>query len=66
MKITRTSPFSGKLNSMEINATKEQLNDWDSGTPIQYAMPHLSPEEREFVKTGITPEERETNFGKES
>ena len=57
MKIVRTSLFTGEEHIREIDVTKEQLDDWRSGTLIQNAMPHLSPDDREFIMTGITPEE---------
>lgn len=57
MKITRTSPFSGKVNTMDIDITEEQLKQWHDGRLIQHAMPNLTPDEREFIMTGITPEE---------
>jgi hypothetical protein len=59
MKITRKSPFSGQENTREINVTPEQLAAWYDGELIQRAMPHLSPDDREFIMTGITPEEWE-------
>ena len=62
MLITRTSPFSGITNSMEIAVTQAQLDAWESGTLIQDAMPNLSADEREFIKTGITAEEWEELF----
>ena len=63
MLIIRTSPFSGKTNSMEIKVTLEQLSSWQvDGVLIQNAMPHLTPDEREFIKTGITPEEWDSAF----
>ena len=63
MKITKTSPFSGNTNSMEIEVTLEQLRSWQvDGVLIQNAMPHLTPDEREFIKTGITPEEWDSAF----
>ena len=63
MLIIRTSPFSGKTNSMEIKVTLEQLSSWQvDGILIQDAMPHLTPDEREFIKTGITPEEWDSAF----
>ena len=62
MLIIRTSPFSGNTNSMEIEVTQEQLSSWESGVLIQNAMPHLTPDEREFIKTGITPEEWDSAF----
>ena len=63
MKVIRTSPFSGNTNSMEIEVTLEQLSSWQvDGILIQDAMPHLTPDEREFIKTGITPEEWDSAF----
>ena len=63
MQIIRTSPFSGNANVMEIDVTLEQLSSWQvDGILIQDAMPHLTPDEREFIKTGITPEEWDSAF----
>ena len=62
MLITRTSPFSGNTNSMEIEVTQEQLSSWESGVLIQNAMPNLSADEREFIMTGITPAEWDSAF----
>ena len=62
MLITRTSPFSGITNSMEIAVTQAQLDAWESGTLIQDAMPNLSADEREFILTGILPEEWDELF----
>ncbi len=63
MHITRKSPFTGKMNTLDIPVTVEQLADWQSGTLIQNAMPNLSPDHREFLMTGITPTEWEDAFG---
>ena len=65
MKITKTSPFSGNTNVMEIDVTQEQIALWESGTLIQNAMPHLTPDEREFIMTGITPNEWDSAFSDE-
>ncbi len=65
MKITKTSMISGKTNSMEIDVSVDQYQSWIDGELIQVAMPHLSADEREFIKTGITPSEWEENFGEE-
>ena len=65
MIITRKSPFSGKLHSAVINVTQKQLDLWESGMLIQDAMPNLTANEREFIKTGITPEEWDNAFGPE-
>ena len=63
MQITRTSELSGKINTREINVTAEQLQAWQNGTHIQNAMPNVPAEDREFIMTGITPEEWSETFG---
>lgn len=63
MIITRTSPLSGLIHSIQINVSPEQISLWQSGELIQNAMPNLTADEREFIMTGITAEEWESNFG---
>jgi hypothetical protein len=63
MLITRKSAFTNNVHTMDINVTQEQLSAWESGTLIQNAMPHISADEREFIMTGITPQEWEDAFG---
>ena len=65
MLITRKSLISGNINTMSLPITEEQYTAWEQGTLVQDAMPHLSPDEREFIMTGITPEEWADNFGDE-
>ncbi len=57
MKITRQSILSKKISSMDIDVSHEQIALWESGVLIQKAMPHLCEDEREFIMTGITPDE---------
>ena len=66
MNITRKSPFSGRTNTRQINVTLEQIEAWEMGELIQNAMPNLTPDEREFIKTGITPVEWEKFLGPEA
>lgn len=63
MLITRKSPFTGKTHTREIPVTEEQLSAWRLGEFIKTAMPNISAEDREFIKTGITPEEWNETFG---
>jgi hypothetical protein len=56
MLIKRKSPLTGEENSREINVTEEQLLAWNNGMLIQNAMPDLSPDDREFIMMGTTPE----------
>ena len=65
MLITRKSLISGNINTMSLPITEEQYTAWEQGTLVQVGMPHLSPDEREFVMTGITPEEWAETFGEE-
>ena len=50
---------------MELNVTSEQVQRWQEGELVQNVFPHLNPDEREFLMTGITPEEWATTFGEE-
>ena len=65
MLITRKSLISGNINTMSLPITEEQYTAWEQGTLVQDAMPHLTPDEREFVMTGITPTEWAETFGEE-
>lgn len=57
MLIKKYCAMSGTTNEMEVNITQEQLDKWQQGDElIQFALPHLSPDEREFLMTGMTPE----------
>lgn len=62
MLVTRKSPFSGTVNTKEINVTQEQLDRWNCGELIQRAMPNLSADDREFIMTGITNDEWDETF----
>lgn len=62
MKITRISPFTGQRNTIEVNCTEKEYDSWLAGELIQNAMPNVSPEHREFILTGITPEEWQGAF----
>lgn len=63
MKITKTSIVSGLKHTREINITEQQLDQMNRGKHIQWLCPNLSPEDREFLISGITPEERTELFG---
>lgn len=65
MKITKTSTLTGRVHTMDLPITQEQIDRWERGTLIQVAMPRLNPDEREFLISGITPEEWEETFGRD-
>jgi hypothetical protein len=56
MKITRTNPLNGEVNTLNIEVTDEQIEAYAAGALIQNAFPNLSADDREFIKTGITAE----------
>lgn len=57
MKITRTSLLTGITRTREIAITEQQLEQWKAGRHIQWLCPQLSPDDREFLISGATPEE---------
>ena len=63
MIITRRSKISNEIHSLNLNVTQDQLNNWLNGSLIQEAMPQLNDDEREFIMTGILPEEWNAMFG---
>ena len=64
LKLVRASDFTGEVNSMILNVTEKQIDDYfnDKGY-IQTIFPDLSASEREFIKTGCTPDEWKNIFG---
>ena len=62
MLVTRTSKLTGKLNTMEIQATPNDLASFDAAYKcVLDFLFGLTPEQRHFVVTGITPEELNTH-----
>ena len=58
MKITKTSPLSGIEHTMDIPCTKQQLCRYYTGRNlVQDVFPELNSYQREFLITGITPDE---------
>ena len=60
MRIAMQSMLTGNITTREIPVTNWQIIQWRHGALIQDVMPDLSAEDREFIKTGITPEEWST------
>ena len=66
MLIAKTSLLSSRTHEMEIDVSDKQIALWMEGALIQDVMPSLSADEREFLMTGITPDEWAAEFGEES
>lgn len=63
MLISKTSRISGKYHTMELPITLEAFIAWrDSTTSIQDAFPQLTPNQREFLLSGVTQEEWDAAF----
>ena len=62
MLITKFSPHSMRDNTREIDVSQSQLDAWKAGELIQNVMPHLSADDREFLMTGLTPQDWEEMF----
>lgn len=65
MKVTRVHPFTGKSNTLELNITQEQLDRHAHGEFIQNVAPNLTPDEREFIISGLLPGEFDELFDEE-
>lgn len=60
MKITRRSIITGIERVKDLDITPEALAKWEEGQVlIQEIAGHLTPDEREFIMTGIVEEEWE-------
>lgn len=69
MIYSNISQLTGTLHVMELPITEEEFalayEAWANGMVLQEAFSTLNADEREFVKTGITPDEWEEMFGGE-
>lgn len=64
-KVSVRSLFSDQVHVRELRMTRDQYSAWQAGDYIQNALPQLSPDEREFLLTGATPEEWDVEFFRE-
>jgi hypothetical protein len=63
MIVTRTSLLTRKIHSIEIDVDPEKLEVYEQGEGLAQDMfPNLTPDEREFIITGITKEEWNVAF----
>jgi hypothetical protein len=57
MKITRKSAVTQEIHTLDLPVTPEQMAAYEAGALLQDAFPDLPSPEREFIKSGITPQE---------
>jgi hypothetical protein len=58
VRIRKCSNLTGNWHDREVPVSQHDLDQWyATGISVQRAFPHLSADDREFLLTGITPEE---------
>ena len=60
MNITRTSPLTGRITTMDLPVTQDQLDEFAAPGRrrlVQDIFPDLTRDQREFIKTGYTAED---------
>ena len=59
IQVTRLSALSRTYNTMELPISQEHLDKYDAvgGGLVQNVFPNLNAEQREFLISGITPQE---------
>ena len=62
MKISKVHPFNGNINTLDLNTTLLEFDNYRAGMCSQAAFPNLTPDEREFIITGILPGEWDSYF----
>ena len=67
IKVTRQSVVTRKMNTMELPISQEHLDIYDTVGDIlvQDAFPNLDKGQREFLISGITPDEWNNTFGED-
>ena len=63
MLVTRRSSYSNITRMWDMDVTQEQLDAYFDGKGLIHEIfPQLTADEREFIMTGITPEEWDELF----
>jgi hypothetical protein len=66
VELTRSSDFTGNVNSMVLPVTQGMLDRYYVGNEcVQDVFPALSADQREFIMTGVTPAEWDSLCGNE-
>lgn len=61
--VTMVSSISGRTNTLVLNYKEVDMIKFQRGMHVQDAFPYMSKEHREFLLSGITPEEWNEHFG---
>lgn len=57
MRVTNISILTGESHTRDLPITLAELERFEAGELAQVVWPHLSADDREFLVTGVTPEE---------
>jgi hypothetical protein len=57
MNVTKKSALTGVIRTIDLPITEEQYRNYIDGMLVQDAFPDLSPDDREFIISGVTTEE---------
>jgi Na+-transporting NADH:ubiquinone oxidoreductase subunit NqrF len=57
MNIKRQCPITGAINELDLNISENQWTSYKAGGLAQNCFPSLTPDEREFIISGILPGE---------
>ena len=58
-QFVRKNIFTGEMNSMVFEISPLQLAMYDNGANVQDSFPQLSASEREFIISGVLPEDQD-------
>jgi hypothetical protein len=62
MIVKKRDPFTGQENSLDLPVNEMQMAVYRAGATSQQAFPNLTPEQREFIISGILPGNFERNL----
>ena len=62
MKITKTCVYTNRKNTMDIDITEEQYEQFKQGGDIDEIMPSITYEERQFLLTGALPDDEDSLY----
>jgi len=57
MRVTNVSRLTGRKHTRDLPVTLAELERFEAGELAHVVWPHLSADDREFLVTGITPDE---------
>ena len=70
ISVERWCPITRQYSTMTFSISQQEYETamvaWKAGTSIENAFPTLNAGEREFLKTGMTPDVWESVYGKDN